>query len=95
MAGEISDWVSPNLSVIANENPADNDGNSNATDGVDGGPTNVLVNNCSLPTPFWEQDQNTLNIVTASICGLYFMFGIVCTFVGYRYECLSYKKDKA
>ncbi|TRY78762.1 hypothetical protein TCAL_09462 [Tigriopus californicus] len=74
-----SDWVSPNLSVVTPDQEAG--GPANGSIGPSGGPTH-----CSLPAPIWTRPgpPEALDTVTAVICGLYLVFGLVCTFFGYR-----------
>ena len=45
-------------------------------------PTNPAAENCSIPAPFFKSSD--YNVVTATICALYFMFGVFCAFFGYR-----------
>jgi len=77
------DWYeesSPNLAATLDPNEKkdhDNQNESNILDEPD-----VMMANCSLPTPFFS--HNTYNVVTATICMLYLFFGIFCTFFGYR-----------
>ena len=74
-----SDWISPNFSVTD-----DGNGSTSATPGTPGvtppGSIPAMTNCTLLPAPLAED----YNVVTATICGLYFMFGVVCTFFGYR-----------
>ncbi len=78
-----SDWISPNYSAIPP--PGSEDDGSNGTAAGDVPTTtstgvDVSATNCTIPYPL----ARDYNVVTATICGLYFMFGIVCTFFGYR-----------
>lgn len=76
-----SDWheeSQPNLSTTSTTILRSND----SDDGV------ITVEgdssfNCTLSATFFSASSN-YNVVTATICALYFVFGIVCTFFGYR-----------
>jgi hypothetical protein len=82
-----SDWYeeSPNLSGVTTDNDS-KDSNAGLFPTVV--PTFPAMENCSLPTPFFESSD--YNVVTATICALYFMFGIFCAFFGYR--CFKVKR---
>jgi hypothetical protein len=74
-----SDWISPNYSMIP---PGDADDDYGGADRND---TTIITSiedatNCSMPYPL----SRGYNVVTATICGLYFMFAVLCTFFGYR-----------
>ena len=82
-----SDWYeeSPNLSGVTTDNDS-KDSNAGLFPTVV--PTFPAMENCSLPAPFFESSD--YNVVTATICALYFMFGIFCAFFGYR--CFKVKR---
>jgi len=69
-----SDWISPNYSLTPPDQ--DNDDGSGSEDVV----VTTAAANCTLPILLYRD----YNVVTATICGLYFMFGVACTFFGYR-----------
>ena len=71
---ENSDWISPNYSVIPPTADEDDAADRNITT------VTTSATNCSMPYPL----ARDYNVVTATICGLYFMFGVMCTFFGYR-----------
>ena len=78
---ENSDWYSPDLS----SSTSGEDGNimPNTTQSPDDNVITSSMQNCSLPSPILIGNQD-YNVVTATICGLYLVFGVVCTFFGYR-----------
>ena len=90
---ENSDWYSPNLSTSdAGGDVGSGGGNApNTTQSSPGGDivSTSSMQNCSLPSPVLISDQD-YNVVTATICGLYLIFGVVCTFFGYR--CFKVRK---
>ena len=73
-----SDLYSPDLSV--------SDGGDNVTGGGEGATPGdpggtPAATNCSMPVPDWKEEYN---VATATICGMYLVFGLVCAFFGYR-----------
>ena len=78
---ENSDWYSPNLSTT----DPNNDGNNASTTLTP--EVTATARNCSWPRPslpsFAGQEPEEA-LVLASIVGLYAVFGLCCTFFGYR-----------
>ncbi len=69
----MSNWYSPEDNASS---PVDPD----APEDDDGVVVPTLVN-CSLPPPAWAREYD---VATATVCGMYLVFGLVCAFFGYR-----------
>ncbi len=72
-----SDLYSPDLSE---DNVTSGDGGGDGEGGDPTSPTSSATN-CSMPVPDWKRDYN---VATATICGMYLVFGVMCAFFGYR-----------
>ena len=85
VGGDSSDWYeesAPNLSVVTTTN-ATPSGGGDGKDGVSSVPSET-PRNCTFSTAIPVFFQSDYNVVTATICALYFVFGIFCAFFGYR-----------
>ncbi len=76
-----SDLYSPDLSVVSEggENTTEDEGGGGGGGPTAGSPPDA---NCSMPVPDWKEEYT---VATATVCGMYLVFGLMCAFFGYRW----------